>query len=94
MPYVVDYIVNQWDWRPWRTVPLGTPLSSGGPMILPPGYVSDTEWTIVYEDAYGWASDFTQATLGDGPLKRYLDERGLAVECETNYAISLYETAK
>lgn len=90
VPYVVDFIRTEWDWRPWMTVPPTVESGKGGPIVQPPGCISNDGWTVAFEGAYPWAIDFSYAVMKVGPAKRYLDERGLCVECETGYAISVH----
>ncbi|WP_140393330.1 hypothetical protein [Leucobacter sp. 7(1)] len=88
LPIVVDFITDEWDWRSASTAPVKVTLGEKGPAVMPPGCVSDDSWTIAFEGAYTWASSFTIASKSDGPIKNYLDEHGLRIECETEYAIS------
>lgn len=89
IPYVSEFIVNTWDWRPWMSEPPAVPLAEGGPAARPPGFLSDSTWTISFEGAYPWAIGFTHATNHEGPLKQYLDEQNLVVDCQAGYAISV-----
>lgn len=89
IPLVVDYINNEWDWSLGSTVPVSVPNGEHGPSALPPGHVSDVDWTISYEGAPTWAEYFTIASHEDGAIKKYLDDHGLAIECQNSCAISL-----
>lgn len=89
-PYVRDFIMHDWNWRPWRTEHPALALRGDGPRAQPPGYISDTTWTIGFEGAYPWAIDFTHSSNSEGAIKSYLDTHGLAVDCETGYAISVF----
>jgi len=89
VPLVVNYINNEWDWRYGSTAPVKVSTREHGPSVLPPGCISDEDWSISYEGAPTWAEHFTIASNEDGAINKYLDEHGLSVECETSYAISL-----
>lgn len=90
VPYVSDFIVHTWNWRPWLTEHPARRLRDEGPVAHPPGHHSpNSGWTIAFEGAYPWAIDFTYASNEVGRLKQYLDDHGLTIECEAGYAISV-----
>lgn len=55
IPFVRNYIENEWDWTPWFTLRPEVLSGKDGPAVFPPGYVSDSDWTITHEGAYGGA---------------------------------------
>jgi hypothetical protein len=89
VPLVERYIRTEWDWKPWLTKPPTVPSGRGGPSARSPEWNSTDTWTIDFEGAYPWAIGFSYAALEEGPVKQYLDENGLAVDCEAGWAISV-----
>lgn len=94
VPYVTRFILNDWDWRRWMTEPPTIRPGVDEPRALPPGYVSNSAWSIAFEGAYPWAISFAALQFEDGPVKDYVGPHQVFLECETGYAISVHHDSR